>query len=95
MSQTSLIQTAIFVLLGLIGGMTHVIVKAESWDDLKRFPAFKRSLLGALCGFIYYFLHSEQDFPNSVMTIISGYMGTDFIKSVIERLQKGTRGEKK
>lgn len=84
----------IFVVLGLFGGLVHVVVKAEGWDDLKKFSAFKRSILGGACGFIYYCLHSEQDFPNSVMTIVSGYMGTDFILSVVDRYRKGTREKK-
>ncbi len=88
-SQESLTQIVVFSLLGLIGGVTHVVVKAKSWEDLKKFSTFKRSLLGALCGFIYQFMYSEYDFPNSVMAVASGYLGIDFIKSIMERLQKG------
>lgn len=77
-----------FVFLGLIGGITHVIVKAESWGDLKDFRAFKRSILGAICGFIYYNLYSDYSFPNTVMAFVSGYMGTDFILSIVEKFWK-------
>ncbi len=74
-----------FVFIGLIGGVAHVIMEAKSWSDLKNFSAFKKSTLGAICGFIYYFLYSDYDFPNALMTFISGWWGTTFIMSIIEK----------
>lgn len=77
-----------FTVLGLIGGVTHVIVDAEKWEDLKHFSSFKKSVVGAVCGFIYSFLYSEYDFPNTVMTFIAGYAGTDFILGIVEKVKK-------
>ncbi len=77
-----------FVVLGLVGGVIHIMVDAEKWADLKKFSAFKRSVIGALCGFLYFFLFSDHDFPNAIMTIAAGYIGTDFIKGIIERIRK-------
>lgn len=79
-----------FVLLGFIGGVAHVVVDAKEWEDLKKFSSFKQSILGAICGFIYCLLYSEYSFPNTVMTFVSGYMGTDFMLKIIEKFQ--TRG---
>lgn len=87
-SSTDFIAILWFVFLGLVGGVTHVVVKAEGWDDLKEFRAFKRSVLGAICGLVYYNLHSDYSFPNTVMAFVSGYMGTDFILSIVERFRK-------
>ena len=77
-----------FVVMGLIGGITHVVVMAEKWSDLKKFSACKRSILGAICGLIYFFLYSDHDFPNMLMSLVSGYGGTSFIKNIMEKLKK-------
>jgi hypothetical protein len=77
-----------FIVMGLIGGVTHVVVMAEKWDDLKKFSAFKRSTIGAVCGFIYFFLYSEHAFPNMLMSFVSGYTGTSFIKGIVEKIKK-------
>lgn len=74
-----------FIVLGFLGGIIHVVMDAESWSDLKKFGAFKASVLGAASGFIYSILYSDYNFPNSIMTIISGYCGTDFIINLIEK----------
>ena len=83
-----------FVILGVIGGATHVIMKAEKWEDLKKFSSFKRTILGTIIGGIYYLLYSEYNFPNMVMAWVTGYMGTDFIQSIIDRLSKKITEEK-
>ena len=77
-----------FIVLGLIGGIIHIMVDAEKWEDLKKFSAFKGSVIGAFCGLLYFFLYSDHDFPNAIMTIAAGYIGTDFIKGIIERIRK-------
>jgi hypothetical protein len=38
-------------------------------------------------GCIYYFLHSQCSFPNTVMRIIVGYFGKDFLEALFERLR--------
>ncbi|GAJ03623.1 unnamed protein product [marine sediment metagenome] len=78
-----------FVFLGLVGGVAQILMKAEKWSDLKEFSAFKRSLIGAICGFLYYFLYSDYNWPNTVMTIVSGWFGTDFLLSIFKKLKKG------
>lgn len=79
---------AYFIFMGLIGGVTNVIVLSEKWSDLKQFSAFKRSLIGAICGFIYFFLYSDYDFPNTLMALVAGYSGTSFIKGIVDKLKK-------
>ena len=79
-----------FIILGVVGGATHVIVKAEKWTDLQKFGSFKRTILGAIIGGIYYLLYSDYNFPNMVMAWVTGYMGTDFIQTIITRLSKKT-----
>ena len=78
-----------FVLLGLLGGFTYILIeKAEKWEDLVKFYAFKRYILGGIVGLLYMIGHSEHSFPNSLMCFVSGYAGTTFIQGIIKRLSK-------
>lgn len=77
-----------FIFMGLCGGFTFVLMKAEGWTDLKQFKMVRRILIGAVVGFLYFFLYSEHNFPNMVMSFVSGYMGTDFIESLIKKARK-------
>ncbi len=74
-----------FVLLGLIGGATYVLMHSDDWEDLTRFGAFKRVVIGGIVGGLYFFLYSEHNFPNMAMTFVSGYMGTDFIERLVKK----------
>ncbi len=74
-----------FMVMGFIGGLLHVIIKADSPDDLTTFSSLKRLVLGPCSGFLYSLLYSEYNFPNSLMAIASGWLGTDFIISIIKK----------
>ena len=85
-----------FMGLGIIGAVAYIIIKSDEWSDLTTYETFKRLLLGGLSGFIYQLLYSNYDFPNSIMCVVSGYMGTDFIISIMEKFnptQKSNRIE--
>lgn len=77
-----------FVIMGLVGGIAHVIIDSEAWSELKEFSSFKRIVIGGIIGYLYYFLHSEWNFPNSVMVFVSAYAGQDFIKALLEKYAK-------
>lgn len=83
-----IITLVTYILMGLLGGSTDVIINASGWDDLKTFSAFRRTVIGAVVGFIYMFLHTDYGFPNFVMTFVAGYAGTDFIQGLAEKLKK-------
>jgi len=74
-----------FMVMGFIGGFLHVIINADSLGDLKTFSSLKRLVLGPCSGFIYSLLYSEYNFPNSLMAIASGWLGTDFILKIMEK----------
>jgi len=78
-------QVIWFIILGLAGGVAYVFMHSDDWEDLTGFGAFKRIVIGGIVGGIYFVLYSEHDFPNSVMSFISGYMGTDFIERLIKK----------
>lgn len=77
-----------FMVLGLLGGAAHIMVDAEKWEDLKEFSSFKKSVIGAVCGLIYFYLFSNFDFPNTVMAFVAGYAGTDFLNQIVSRYKK-------
>lgn len=82
-------QTLWFVFLGLLGGFTYILLeKAEKWKDLITFYSFKRYILGMIVGFLYYIGYSQYSFPNSFMCFVSGFAGTTFIQSIVNRYQK-------
>ena len=87
MTPNSLDLTSIlyFMFMGFIGGLLYVITKADSFDDLTSFSSLQRLVLGPCSGFIYALLYSEYNFPNSLMAVASGWLGTDFILSIMER----------
>jgi len=82
---------ALFTFLGFLGGLTHALILSRSWKEFKEFRRFKLLIIGAIVGFIYFFLHSEWTFPNMVMSFVSGYAGPSFIESLITRVKAPAR----
>lgn len=82
-----LIELSYFVFLGAVGAVAYILIKSDDWEDLTTYDAFKRLSLGIISGGIYQLLYSNYDFPNSLMAIVSGYTGTDFILSLMNKLK--------
>ncbi len=79
-------EVVVFVLLGLLGGFTYILVEvAKKWDDLLTFSAFRRYTLGAIVGYLYHIGYSTWTLPNSLMCFVSGYMGVHFINALVRR----------
>jgi len=76
-----------FIILGFIGGFGSVLVNSDSWDDLRKYEAFRKYMIGAFVGFLYFYAYSDHNFPNALMCCLAGYSGTDFIQKLIERTQ--------
>jgi len=88
MISTSTTQIIQFVLMGLLGGVAYALINAEGWDDLKTFKTFRHILISLIVGGLYYVLYSEWNYPNMVMSFISGYMGPSFIAGITKKLSK-------
>jgi len=73
----------LFVFHGFLGGLLWLLTK---WIWTKK-AVIQHTLVSALCGYLYYLLHSEYNFPNSVMAILAGYFGVDFVLSIMERFK--------
>jgi len=82
------IETLYFMLMGLFGSVVYVIIQAKGWEDFLTFESWKRYILGPFSGLFYNFLHSEYNFPNSVMAIVFGYFSIDLIPWVMGVLRK-------
>lgn len=80
-------QIIYFIVLGLAGGLAYVFMHSDDWEDFTKFDASKRVILGGIIGGVYWILYSEHNFPNMAMTFVSGYMGTDFIEKLVQKLQ--------
>ena len=88
----SLLEVAIeplyFMMMGLFGSVLYVLVQSKGWDDFLTFEAWKRYILGPFSGLFYNYLHSDYNFPNSVMSIVFGYFSIDLIPWVMGALRK-------
>ena len=78
-----------FTVMGLLGGVANVVANSKGWENLKEFSAFKKTVLGAVIGLLYSWLYSEYNWPNNIMSFVSGYAGQDFILRLIKQYQKG------
>jgi len=74
-----------FSLLGFLGAVLHVLVEARKLEDLRSFAAARHMAIGAIVGFIYYILYTDYSFPDTLMALVAGYAGADFIEVLIER----------
>lgn len=88
MNNPEIVNVILFVVMGTIGGLAHVIVDAEKWEDIMKFSSFRDISVAAIVGFLYNYLHSDWGFPDGVMCFVSGYMGTDFLLGIIKKYQK-------
>lgn len=88
------IEVAFFVGFATFGALLFVLVHIKCWKEIKEFRYIRHLLLGPFIGFLYYCLYSEYNFPNTVMSIVSGYMGTEFIVWTIELLKKSLEKKK-
>ena len=77
-----------FMFLGLLGGVTYVVINSDGWNDMASFDSCKRYVIGLIVGLLYNHLYSDYSFPNSIMCWVAGYMGISFIEGLINRFTK-------
>ena len=80
----------LFTLHGLLGGFIAALLRAYSWRYLKTWPAVRAYVLGAIAGYIYYWLHTDYGFPDSMMSIIVGYSAESFLRDLVDFLRART-----
>lgn len=81
-------ESIYFAFLGLVGALLYILVWSTEWRDLYSYESFRHMAIGFISGFIYSLLHSEHNFPNSVMSVVVGYFGPDLIEAILERFKR-------
>jgi len=79
---------ATFIALGALGGLLRLLLHTESLAEAITYSNIRWVAVGAISGLAYYFLHTEHDFPNSFMTIVTGYAGVDVIEAGSRKLSR-------
>jgi len=82
-----------FTVLGLLGGLAMALLIAKTWREFASYATVRRVAIGAIVGFLYYFLWSEWTYPNCVMAFISGMWGVDFLERLRERFRPSGSGD--
>jgi len=75
-----LYQILLFVFHGLLGGILWLFTH---WVWTRKAIA-QHTIVSAITGYLYWLLYSEYNFPNSVMSVVAGYFGVDFVKQLVE-----------
>jgi len=78
-----------FTVLALLGGLAMALLIAKTWRQFASYSTARRGAIGAIVGFLYYFLWSEWTYPNAVMAFVAGMWGTDFLERLRERFRPG------
>jgi hypothetical protein len=77
----------LYVIAGLLGGLTSALMWAKGWEDLKAFDFTRSIILGAIGGYVFYLMHSEWNIPNGVVSFVFGYSFKDFVEALVERVK--------
>jgi hypothetical protein len=77
-----------FVIMGFLGAATIVLFEAKKKTDLYSFDSLRHLALGLIMGCLYYFLHSDWNFPNAVSSFVYGLAATYIVESIIERVKR-------
>jgi len=78
----------LFIVSGLLGGVTSALLWAKGWQDLKKYETFRSIVLGAIGGFLYYLMHTEWSLPNGVVAFAFGYAFQDIVEGLIAKILK-------
>lgn len=74
-----------FTLMGLLGALSYTLIWSRDINDLKKYESIRHLVIGAVVGYIYWILHREHGYPDTVMAYVAGWMGADFISAVIDK----------
>jgi len=83
-----------YVVMGVLGSILYILMWSKNLCDVKSFEALRHILIGGIVGFVYYYLHTDYNFPNGIMSLVAGYMGPDFVEALVERLGSGFKNNK-
>jgi len=75
------------ILMTSLGAISNVLIWAQKWEDLTSFEAIKSILLGFIVGVVWFFVRTERNLPDSLISFVIGYTAKDFIEALIERFK--------
>ena len=90
-----ILTIAFFTFQGFLGAFISTLLKSRNAQYMKSWKAIKRYITGAVVGYIFYFLHSEYNFPNAITCFVFGYAGEDIIKNLVEIFLETLKKERK
>jgi len=82
------LQILLFIFHGLLGAVLAELLKAKAPKTLVKWSAAKHYFIGIISGYIYWWLHSEYNFPNAFMAIVFGYFSKDLLEKIFEMFRK-------
>jgi len=78
---------ALYIITGFLAGFCHSLILARGWKDLRSFGTFRRVVVAAIAGFVWFFMHSEWTFPNTVACFFFSWWGSEFLQRLAERVK--------
>lgn len=81
-----------FTFMGFLGALLYRLAWSKNIREFCSYESIKHLVVGIIVGLIYGHLHREYSFPNSIMALVAGWMGVDFLEMLIDKV-KTTAGK--
>lgn len=75
----------------VIGAIAYIYFNSVTERDKR----IRHIILAGIAGYIYFYLYSEHNYPNSFMAIVVGWFAPDLIEGIMKKYKekKGGNGE--
>lgn len=79
--------------MSLLGAAAYRLAWCRSSSELLSYESARHMVTAAIVGVVYSQLHTNYNFPDSIMAFVAGWMGVDFLESIIDFLSSRRRKE--
>ena len=79
------LSAIVFTINGLLGGLTCALLHAKNFNEILTYTSIRAIVLGAIAGYLYLYMFTEWNLPNSAMAFIFGYSFKDMLDSLYEK----------
>jgi len=80
----SWVDALIFAINGMIGAFLYIVF----WRIREPYEVVRHCIVGAIVGYVFFFVHTEYGVPNLLVTIFLGYSGIDIVEAWFEKIRK-------
>lgn len=80
------IEIIIYILNGLLGAILRELLEGNKQRN--RECLIRILVIGAISGYIYYYLHTDYNLPNNIMSIVFGYFSYDLLPRVFRTMKE-------